>query len=132
MKIGIKLMLGLLILAILVEITGLVAILSIDNIKTEQDIGPVKDNTIHTLLFLIFAGFFVSLGMGIILSYSIIRPIKELTRIVEEISLGNFDAEANFPERNDEIGKLNKAFSRILVSLKLAVRKTKTDHEKKQ
>ena len=82
MKIGTKLLLGLLILAVLVEITGLVAILSMDKITDKNDPGTIKEKTIYVIIFLIFMGFFVSIAMGIFLSYSIIRPIKKLTSVV--------------------------------------------------
>src|SRR3989344_1473289 len=52
----------------------------------------------------------------------ITRPINKLTEEVQSISTGKLDIELSGIDRKDELGELAKAFNRILVSLKLAMR----------
>jgi len=55
--------------------------------------------------------------------HSILNPIKRLTRTIEEISLGRLETEPiGEPKGSGEIKSLIRAFNRILVSLKLAMK----------
>ncbi|KAF3888863.1 MULTISPECIES: c-type heme family protein [Nostocales] len=62
--------------------------------------------------------------VNIFLNHQILRPLKHITRIAEEVSTGHMDVD--FKEvSNDEIGKLAKAFHRMKLSLEMAMRKLK-------
>lgn len=65
---------------------------------------------------------------------AIIAPVKNLISVVNDISRGKLDAkiETSILESSDEIGELARAFDRIVISLKLAMREQggKTPEEK--
>ncbi|GAA6615362.1 DUF3365 domain-containing protein [Scytonema sp. NUACC26] len=66
----------------------------------------------------------VTILVNIFLNRQILRPLKHITRIAEEVSMGHMDM--NFQNvSNDEIGKLVKAFNRMKLSLEMAMRKLK-------
>ena len=55
-----------------------------------------------------------------LLHLNVIRPIKRMARVAEEVSTGNMDAE--FERMNkDEIGNLAEAFKRMKLSLRMAM-----------
>ena len=59
-----------------------------------------------------------------LLNIQIVRPLKRITRIAEEVSTGHMDV--NFEQlSNDEIGDLAKAFKRMKLSLEMAMRRLK-------
>ena len=87
-------------------------------------------------------GIFLSVGVitlstilavvaGIYLSKRITNPIKKLTKNIEDISMGKLDVDIDPKIKNsqDEIGALARAFDRTIVSLKMAMRKTKGKKE---
>lgn len=58
------------------------------------------------------------------LNNQIIRPLKKITRVAEEVSTGHLDVE--FEQLSeDEIGQLAKAFKRMKFSLEMAIKKLK-------
>ncbi|AKG23204.1 c-type heme family protein [Calothrix sp. 336/3] len=69
--------------------------------------------------------FFVTiLLVNIFLNREVVRPLKRITRVAEEVSTGHMDVE--FEElSNDEIGNLAKAFKRMKLSLDMAMRRLK-------
>jgi HAMP domain-containing protein len=72
--------------------------------------------------------FFITIGFMDITLYFVvahfISPINQLTKAIEDISLGKMDTQIKGKERNDEIGALAKAFDRTIVSLKLAMKQS--------
>jgi HAMP domain-containing protein len=60
--------------------------------------------------------------VNVLLKRQIIRPLKRMARVAEEVSIGNLDAEF---ERlsNDEVGNLAKAFKRMKLSLEIAMKR---------
>jgi methyl-accepting chemotaxis protein len=68
----------------------------------------------------------LAIVVGIYLSRRITNPIKKLTNVIEEISIGNLDVEIDpkLKESRNEIGTLARAFDRTIVSLKLAMRQS--------
>lgn len=74
--------------------------------------------------------FFLTIGFLSITLYLVvahlISPINQLTKVIEEISLGRSDVELNpnIKKSDDELGKLARAFDRTIVSLKLAMKQT--------
>ena len=65
----------------------------------------------------------ISILIGFILAYLITKPIKELTKNVNEITKGKLDIEL---KKNNifEVQELTDSLNRILVSLKLAIMRT--------
>ncbi len=75
------------------------------------------------LVFIVIAIIGLAGILGFVFSATISRPIKKLTKTIEDISLGKMDTEVEGKERKDEIGDLARAFDRTIVSLKLAKRR---------
>lgn len=73
--------------------------------------------------FLIFSGVgagLIALILGIILSQTIARPLRELTKATQAVSEGNLNQQ--LPVRsNDEIGELTSAFNRMSAELSRSV-----------
>ncbi len=70
----------------------------------------------------------VILLVNIFLNRQVIRPLKHITRVAEEVSTGHMDAEFD-KFGNDEIGNLAKAFKRMQFSLEMAMNRLKKSHE---
>ncbi len=73
-------------------------------------------------IMVIIAGVFVTviLLVNYLLNRNVIRPLKRIVRVAEEVSVGNLDAD--FEELNkDEIGSLAEAFKRMKMSLAIAM-----------
>ncbi len=69
----------------------------------------------------------VILLVNLFLNRQVIRPLKRITRVAEEVSTGHMDVEfENFA--NDEIGNLAKAFKRMQFSLEMAMKRLKRSH----
>ena len=62
----------------------------------------------------------VILLVNYLLNHNVIRPLKQIARVAEEVSVGKLDAD--FEELSqDEIGSLAKAFQRMKMSLAMAM-----------
>ncbi|MFQ4145106.1 DUF3365 domain-containing protein [Chlorogloeopsis sp. ULAP02] len=65
--------------------------------------------------------------VNVFLNRQVVRPLKRITRLAEEVSTGHMDVE--FEQlSNDEIGNLAKAFKRMKLSLEMAMRRLKRPH----
>lgn len=64
----------------------------------------------------------VILIVNLLLNRQVIRPLKRLTRIAEEVSTGHTSIEFE-QASNDEIGNLTKAFKRMQLSLEIAMKR---------
>ncbi len=93
-------------------------------------LAPVQQLRIMVFSMGIFL-IILSVVIGLILASVITRPVHELTRVTNEITMGRLNISLNpkILSRKDEIGTLARSFDRILVSLKLAMRNNPTDHE---
>ncbi|MFH7025791.1 MAG: DUF3365 domain-containing protein [Heteroscytonema crispum UTEX LB 1556] len=82
-----------------------------------------KDSLV--ILGLVFAVFIaVIILVNVFLNRQVVRPLKRITRVAEEVSTGHMDVE--FEQlSNDEIGNLAKAFKRMKFSLDLAMKRLK-------
>jgi HAMP domain-containing protein len=69
----------------------------------------------------------VILLVNIFLNRQVIRPLKHITRVAEEVSTGHMDAEFD-KFGNDEIGNLARAFKRMQFSLEMAMNRLKKSH----
>lgn len=73
-------------------------------------------------IMIIISGVFISviLLVNYLLNQNVIRPLKRIVRVAEEVSVGNLNAD--FDElRQDEIGSLAEAFGRMKLSLSMAM-----------
>lgn len=62
--------------------------------------------------------------MNFFLNTQVVRPLRQITRIAEQVSTGHMEVE--FEQfSNDEIGKLARAFTRMKLSLELAIKRIK-------
>lgn len=75
-----------------------------------------------TMIVGLFITFTVALILSLLFANFIVNPIKHLTKQMEEISLGDLDIQVDNLDRKDEIGQLVQAFTRIVKSLKIAMK----------
>ncbi|MBU1032387.1 MAG: HAMP domain-containing protein [Patescibacteria group bacterium] len=107
--------------------------LLVDSLIVKMDV-PVERHVVikefeeplrHALYFywVLFTGYILAVGIVIIsTAKSIADPINKLTEMTDDISRGKLDVRLESIEGKDEIGDLARAFDRILISLKLAMR----------
>jgi HAMP domain-containing protein len=70
----------------------------------------------------------VTLFLNFFLNRQVIRPLKQLTRVAEQVSTGHMDVD--FEQlSNDEIGNLGKAFKRMKLSLEMAMKRIRRTSE---
>ncbi|MEM7556502.1 MAG: DUF3365 domain-containing protein [Cyanobacteria bacterium P01_A01_bin.84] len=62
--------------------------------------------------------------VNIFLNRQVVRPLKKITRVAEEVSMGHMDVDFDSVS-NDEIGNLAKAFKRMKLSLDKAMTRLK-------
>ncbi|MDN5781607.1 MAG: EAL domain-containing protein [Luteimonas sp.] len=69
----------------------------------------------HALWVLLMMLVLVAIGImvSVILQRSLVRPIRQLANAAREIEAGNFAAEVPVTPRDDEVGDLTRAFSRM-------------------
>jgi HAMP domain-containing protein len=83
-----------------------------------------KANSSSLIVLSIVSAIFIAviLIVNILLNRQVIRPLKRMTRVAEEVSTGRTSVE--FEQlSNDEIGNLAKAFKRMQLSLEIALKR---------
>ncbi|MBE9033706.1 Tll0287-like domain-containing protein [aff. Roholtiella sp. LEGE 12411] len=88
-----------------------------------------KANYSSLVIILIVSTVFIAaiLLVNFFLNRQVVKPLKRITRVAEEVSTGHMDVE--FEEfSNDEIGSLAKAFKRMQFSLEMAMKRIKRSH----
>lgn len=83
-----------------------------------------KANKSSLLIVGIVSAIFIAviLFVNVMLNRQVIRPLKRMTRVAEEVSTGHTSVE--FEQlSNDEIGNLAKAFKRMQLSLEIALKR---------
>ncbi|MEM9924606.1 MAG: DUF3365 domain-containing protein [Cyanobacteria bacterium P01_D01_bin.50] len=79
------------------------------------------------IVFIVFIT--VILLVNIFLNTQVVRPLKRITRVAEEVSTGHM--EVDFDQvSNDEIGHLVRAFKRMKLSLEMAMTRLKKTNNK--
>lgn len=78
------------------------------------------------LIILIVSTIFIAtiLLVNYFLNRQVVMPLKRMTRIAEEVSIGHMEVEFE-QMSNDEIGNLAKAFKRMQLSLEMAMKRIK-------
>lgn len=85
-----------------------------------QEAYAAADTAQRNAIFLLLATLAGVVLIAFFLAYRLSTPIRNLTKIADEISLGNLGAEIQETERSDEIGALARAIERMGVSLQMA------------
>src|SRR3546814_9806274 len=69
----------------------------------------------HALWIVLMMLVLVAIGVlvSLVVQRSLVRPIRQLANAAREIEAGNFAAEVPVIQRNDEVGDLTRAFSRM-------------------
>jgi len=88
-------------------------------IETEETISDKQDSTMNTIFTLIGAAVIFVLVVGLLLARKIVNPLKHLTQTALEVSEGELDQTIHVLSK-DEIGKLAKAFEKMVAALKKA------------
>ncbi|MBW4477487.1 MAG: DUF3365 domain-containing protein [Tolypothrix brevis GSE-NOS-MK-07-07A] len=89
-----------------------------------------KANQSSFVILLIVSSVFIAVIflVNLFLNQKVVRPLKRITRIAEEVSTGHMDVE--FEQlSNDEIGQLARAFRRMQLSLEMAMKRIKRRSE---
>lgn len=95
---------------------GIVA--KMDKKEVFSELDDFRNLTILILIILVF----ISVVVALYFARSISDPISRLTLTVNEISRGKLDVKIDKLDTKDEVGDLARAFERVVVSLKLAMR----------
>ena len=100
---------------------GWILMISTDAEDAFKDVNSLRTNFLIIALIILV----VSMALIFFFSRSISKPIKKLTKVIEDISTGKLDTKVDYKlmESKDEIGILARAFDRTIVSLKLAMKK---------
>jgi HAMP domain-containing protein len=88
-----------------------------------------KANQSSLLIILIVSAIFIAtiLLVNFFLNRQVVKPLKRMTRVAEEVSTGHMDVQ--FEQfSNDEIGNLAQAFKRMQLSLEMAMKRIKRTH----
>lgn len=83
-----------------------------------------RANTVFRGFMLSLAGVFalIFVAVNAVLTLLVIRPVRRLSELAEQVSLGNMNAPEFKPHGKDEIAKLSQAFNRMRKSLVQAIK----------
>ncbi|MEQ3632097.1 methyl-accepting chemotaxis protein [Thalassolituus sp.] len=83
----------------------------------------VKDSSLSVILTLVVIAIGVTLFIAVVVPKLIIRPINNLTRVLESLADGRGDLTARLPTTgDDEVGRMAKSFNRFLDRMQTLVR----------
>ena len=80
------------------------------------------------ILITLAVGALVALLFGLFLMYSITKPTNNLTKVIQRLSDGEFDARAKITG-SDEIAKLSNAFNGLLDDRAITLQKIDSEHQ---
>lgn len=83
-----------------------------------KEINRESVNASRITMFLTIAGFFLGLLLALRVTLDISRPLSRLERVTSLVAEGNFNEKINL-NRNDEIGRLSRAFDIMIEKLKV-------------
>jgi len=76
------------------------------------------NNTFKVFMLSLTAVFaFIFIVLNVMLLFMVIRPVTQLSKLADEVSLGNLDVEEFHSKSKDEIGALTNSFDRMRKSL---------------
>jgi methyl-accepting chemotaxis protein len=85
-----------------------------------QNVHKEMDDAILYISSLSILAILLSFGIGFLIMRLILRPIRELERLMEEASSGNLNIEGQYRSK-DELGRLMLSFNRMIHSIKEVV-----------
>jgi protein-histidine pros-kinase len=59
----------------------------------------------------------IAVALNVMLYFTVIRPVTTLSKLADQVSLGNLDVPEFTVQRGDEIGVLAESFNRMRKSL---------------
>ena len=68
----------------------------------------------------------IAIALNLMLYYMVIRPVTSLSRLADQVSLGQLDVPEFTVKRSDEIGVLSGSFNRMRKSLVEAMKMLET------
>ena len=103
----------------------------LSNLDNTKATDAIEKNAVITISSLISITVLMLINLFILLR-SVIKPIGELTKVIDHISKGELDAEIKpeLKQSKDELGDLANAFERTIVSLKVAMKLTAPELKK--
>lgn len=87
------------------------------------DMNKTNDRIRETIVWVTLFGILFSVGMGVYLSWSILRPLRKMDRVTTLIGAGNYNERIQI-DHNDEIGDLAHTINHLAEKLE------KVDHER--
>ncbi|HAN10276.1 MAG TPA: methyl-accepting chemotaxis protein [Clostridiales bacterium] len=92
--------------------------LTVEAAKNRSEANTLQANTsVNVMMIVLVIGVLVSLGLGIILSKIITRPIIRMAAVAEQLSKGDVEVTINVDSK-DEIGALARSFSNVIANIK--------------
>ncbi|MEM8778818.1 MAG: DUF3365 domain-containing protein [Cyanobacteria bacterium P01_G01_bin.49] len=90
------------------------------SVPAEEVLGNTRQSLGLTMI--IFIGVFgaIALVINFLLKHSVIKPISQIARTAQEVSMGNMENEFK-SNAEDEIGALARAFNRMKSSLEISI-----------
>ncbi|MFP4497434.1 MAG: HAMP domain-containing protein, partial [Vulcanimicrobiota bacterium] len=82
-----------------------------------QQSKKISENYISTVIIISGLGIFVGVGVSLLLTHIIVRPVENLTTAVSEVRKGNLDVSVE-TEYSDEIGILATEFNKMIKRLR--------------
>lgn len=104
------------------EIVG-AQIISVPASQVFEAAGKLNYLVIRNIILLLLIG---SLLINLFLKFTVINPIKKISHLSKELSIGNMDIEFE-QTTNDEIGILAASLNRLKVSIKIAMELLETN-----
>ena len=88
----------------------------------------ISKKTIQQGLIYILGSVFTTLLFGLLIMRSLSKPIKNITSVVQRLSLGEFNARAKV-SGSDELSKLSQAFNNLLDDREVSLDNTEEEHQ---
>ncbi|MBI1938999.1 MAG: methyl-accepting chemotaxis protein [Ignavibacteriales bacterium] len=77
----------------------------------------VESSSLTLTIILVLAGVASAMGMGLLISSMIGKPLQNLEKISDKLAQGDVDVQVN-PATNDEIGNLERSFAKMIDNIK--------------
>jgi HAMP domain-containing protein len=92
-------------------------------VSVPMAVANTRAAQVRNLFLLLFLGVFAVLFLllNLMLSIVVIRPIDQMSKVAEQVSMGDVDAPEYVREGSDQIAALSKSFNRMQRSLKEAL-----------
>lgn len=93
--------------------------IDLEFVELNEETKDTADSSKTLILVLLIVGIVVSIVLALIMASIIVGPVKELTEVANDISLGKTDLRVPEIKSSDEIGELSKSFGRMVTSIKI-------------